>query len=91
MKFRTIRGMLFTSRKIPVDEMEPWGTVDSYQEDIMEYNQSLLIDFKPRHDFFIGSDSDGCVFDTMEIKQKECFCPNNIKYWKLQPVAKYAR
>ena len=56
-----------------------------------EHNQSLLIDFKPRHDFLIGFDSDGCVFDTMEIKQKECFCPNNIKYWKLQPVAKYAR
>jgi phosphoglycolate phosphatase-like HAD superfamily hydrolase len=57
----------------------------------MENNQRLLIDFKPRHDFFVGFDSDGCVFDTMEIKQKECFCPNNIKYWKLQPVAKYAR
>jgi phosphoglycolate phosphatase-like HAD superfamily hydrolase len=27
----------------------------------------------------------------MEIKQKECFCPNNIRYWNLQPVAKYAR
>ena len=57
----------------------------------MEYNRSFLINFKPKHDFFVGFDSDGCVFDTMEIKQKECFCPNNIKYWKLQPVAKYAR
>ena len=57
----------------------------------MEYNQSLLINFKPRHDFFIGFDSDGCVFDTMEIKHKECFCPNTIKHWNLQPVAKYAR
>jgi phosphoglycolate phosphatase-like HAD superfamily hydrolase len=27
----------------------------------------------------------------MEIKQKECFCPINIKVWGLQPVAKYAR
>jgi phosphoglycolate phosphatase-like HAD superfamily hydrolase len=51
----------------------------------------LLINFKPRHEFFVGFDSDGSVFDTMEIKQKECFCPNNIKYWGLQPVAKYAR
>ena len=24
-----------------------------------------------KHDFFIGIDSDGCVFDTMEVKQKE--------------------
>ncbi len=45
----------------------------------------------PKHDFLIGIDSDGCVFDTMEIKQKECFCPNNIKYFGLQAVSKYAR
>jgi len=53
--------------------------------------QNLLCSFEPQHDFFVGFDSDGTVFDTMEIKQKECFCPNNIKYWGLQPVAKYAR
>jgi phosphoglycolate phosphatase-like HAD superfamily hydrolase len=47
--------------------------------------------FKPWHSFFVGIDSDGCVFDTMEIKQKECFIPNIIKYWKLQAVSKYAR
>jgi beta-phosphoglucomutase-like phosphatase (HAD superfamily) len=27
----------------------------------------------------------------MEIKHKECFCPNTIKHWDLQPVSKYAR
>ena len=27
----------------------------------------------------------------MEIKHKECFIPNIIKYWDLQPVSKYAR
>jgi len=50
-----------------------------------------LYAFKPRHSFFVGIDSDGCVFDTMEIKQKECFIPNIIKSWKLQAVSKYAR
>jgi phosphoglycolate phosphatase-like HAD superfamily hydrolase len=50
-----------------------------------------LADLAPRHEFFVGIDSDGCAFDTMEIKHKECFCPNIIKYWKLQPVSKYAR
>ena len=50
-----------------------------------------LVEMKPEHAFFVGIDSDGCVFDTMEIKQKECFCPNTIKYWGLQGVAKYAR
>ncbi len=42
-------------------------------------------------DFLVGIDSDGCAFDTMEIKQKECFCPNTVKFWNLQAVAKYAR
>jgi len=50
-----------------------------------------LKDFKPTQEFFIGLDSDGCVFDTMEIKHKECFCPAFINYFGLQPVAKYAR
>lgn len=47
--------------------------------------------FQPQHDFFIGVDSDGCVFDTMEIKHKECFTPNIIKFWNLQAVSRYAR
>jgi len=50
-----------------------------------------LLAFKPQHSFFVGIDSDGCVFDSMEIKHKECFIPNIIKYWKLQAISKYAR
>ena len=50
-----------------------------------------LYAFRPRHSFFVGVDSDGCVFDTMEIKQKECIIPNLIKYFKLQAISKYAR
>lgn len=47
--------------------------------------------FAPTHDAFVGIDSDGCVFDTMEIKHKECFTPLFIKHFGLQAVAKYAR
>jgi len=50
-----------------------------------------LRDFQPKHDFFIGIDSDGCVFDSMEIKHKECFAPMFVKHHKLQAVSKYAR
>ena len=50
-----------------------------------------LKDFTPKHEFFIGIDSDGCAFDTMEIKHKECFIPNIIKHWSLQAVSKYTR
>jgi len=58
----------------------------------MESNpKGKLLAFKPQHSFFVGIDSDGCVFDTMEIKHKECFIPNIIRYWKLQAISKYAR
>ena len=50
-----------------------------------------LAELQPKARFFVGIDSDGCAFDTMEIKHKECFCPNTIKYWDLQGVSKYAR
>ena len=50
-----------------------------------------LADFQKSHDYFIGLDSDGCVFDSMEIKHKECFTPAFIKHWNLQAAAKYAR
>lgn len=52
---------------------------------------SALREMVPRREFFVGIDSDGCAFDTMEIKHKECFIPNIIAYWDLQPVSKYAR
>lgn len=51
----------------------------------------VLVDFVPRSDFFVGIDSDGCAFDAMEIKHKECFIPNTIKHWSLQPVSSLTR
>lgn len=47
--------------------------------------------FTRTHEFLIGIDSDGCAFDTMEIKHKECFIPMFIKHMGLQPVSKYVR
>lgn len=51
----------------------------------------VLRDFKPSKEFFIGIDSDGCIFDSMEIKHKECFTPMFIKHFHLQAISKYAR
>ena len=51
----------------------------------------ILKDFKPTTEFFVGIDSDGCIFDSMEIKHKECFTPMFIKHFRLQAVSKYAR
>jgi len=50
-----------------------------------------LKEFKPKHEWFVGIDSDGCAFDTMGIKQRECFCPWLIGYFGLQAVAQAAR
>lgn len=51
----------------------------------------VLRDFKPSKEFFVGIDSDGCVFDSMEIKHKECFTPMFVKHFHLQAVSKFAR
>jgi phosphoglycolate phosphatase-like HAD superfamily hydrolase len=63
------------------------------EENMADYPEAArpLAELEPKHGFFVGIDSDGCAFDTMEIKHKECFAPNIIKHWKLQPVSKYAR
>lgn len=53
--------------------------------------QQKLIELQPTREFFIGIDSDGCVFDSMEPKQKEFFCPNVIRFFGLLPVSKIAR
>jgi phosphoglycolate phosphatase-like HAD superfamily hydrolase len=45
----------------------------------------------PAHEFLVGIDSDGCAFDTMELKHKECFIPCTINHYHLQAVSKYAR
>ena len=55
-----------------------------------DYIQTLK-DLEKTKEFFIGVDSDGCAFDTMEIKHKECFIPNIINSWSLQPVSRFAR
>lgn len=53
--------------------------------------QRVLKELEPHKEFFIGIDSDGCVFDTMEIKHKESFCPMFIKHFNMQKISKYAR
>jgi len=53
--------------------------------------QAFLKNMKKSHDFLVAIDSDGCAFDSMEIKHKECFIPNIVRHWGLQSVSKYAR
>ena len=44
-----------------------------------------LIHFKPKHDVLVAIDSDGCVFDSMTIKQR-IFHTGIIKFWGLEAV-----
>jgi phosphoglycolate phosphatase-like HAD superfamily hydrolase len=53
--------------------------------------QQILRDFQPNKSFFVGIDSDGCVFDSMEVKHKDCFIPRFVQYFELAGIAKYAR
>ncbi len=50
-----------------------------------------MFEIPRRHAFLVGVDSDGCAFDTMELKHKECFIPHIIEHYGLQGVSKYAR
>jgi hypothetical protein len=53
--------------------------------------RALLREFPKTREFLIGIDSDGCVFDTMEVKHKECFIPNIIEYLGLASVSRATR
>jgi phosphoglycolate phosphatase-like HAD superfamily hydrolase len=50
-----------------------------------------MFEIVKKHAFLVGIDSDGCAFDTMEVKHKECFIPNIVDYYNLAGVSKYAR
>src|SRR4029077_3342881 len=50
-----------------------------------------MFSIAPKHNFLVGIDSDGCVFDSMGLKHKECFVPNFINPYGLRGVNKFAR
>lgn len=52
---------------------------------------TILRDFKPRHEYFIGVDSDGCAIDQMNIKHFECFTPAYIHAFDLQAISTLVR
>lgn len=50
------------------------------------YSKDDLIHFVPEHDHLVAVDSDGCVFDSMEVKQKIHFHPQIIRIWGLEAI-----
>ncbi len=47
---------------------------------------SDLQSFHPQHDYFVGIDSDGTIFDSMEVKHKDSFIGNLIKHFGLAAI-----
>ena len=50
--------------------------------------QQALYDFQPQHEFFVGIDSDGCVFNSMEVKHNDCFSVNLVKHFGLASISR---
>ena len=50
--------------------------------------QQTLYDFEPQHEFFVGIDSDGCVFNSMEVKHNDCFSVNLVKHFGLASISR---
>ena len=46
---------------------------------------------QPQHNALVGLDSDGCVFPTMEIKQKQCFHGEIARHWHLEEIERHVR
>jgi phosphoglycolate phosphatase-like HAD superfamily hydrolase len=47
--------------------------------------------FPKTNDFFVGIDSDGCAFDTMEVKHKFCFVVGVLRAFDLAALARILR
>ena len=52
----------------------------------MSYSRDDLLHLVPTQPTLVGIDSDGCVFDSMEVKQKECFHPEILQSWGLDGI-----
>ena len=49
---------------------------------------AALKNFQPKHNYFVGIDSDGCAFNSMEVKHNDCFSVNLIKYFGFPAVSR---
>jgi phosphoglycolate phosphatase-like HAD superfamily hydrolase len=50
--------------------------------------QEALRAFRPTAEFFVGIDSDGCAFNSMEVKHNDSFSVNLIKHFGLQSLSR---
>jgi phosphoglycolate phosphatase-like HAD superfamily hydrolase len=51
-------------------------------------HQAALKQFRPSNPFFVGIDSDGCAFNSMEVKHNDCFSVALIRYYGLAGISR---
>ncbi|MBI1926838.1 HAD family hydrolase [Candidatus Poribacteria bacterium] len=50
--------------------------------------QAELKNFRPQHEYFVGIDSDGCAFNTLDVKHNDSFSVNLIKHFGLPGISR---
>jgi phosphoglycolate phosphatase-like HAD superfamily hydrolase len=50
--------------------------------------QGPLKDFRPARTFFVGIDSDGCAFNSMEVKHNDCFSVALVRTFGLAAISR---
>src|ERR1700752_5245406 len=50
--------------------------------------QAELKQFRPTKEFFVGIDSDGCAFNSMEVKHNDCFSVALIRFYGLAAISR---
>jgi phosphoglycolate phosphatase-like HAD superfamily hydrolase len=51
-------------------------------------HQADLKQFHPTKTFFVGVDSDGCAFNSMEVKHNDCFSVAVVRYYGLAAISR---
>lgn len=57
----------------------------------MKYTKEDLINLRPHHSSIVCIDSDGCVFNSMDVKQKQFFHGYIVSMWGLEAIEKEVR
>jgi phosphoglycolate phosphatase-like HAD superfamily hydrolase len=58
---------------------------DAYNPDAVPHTKTHV-----QRSVFVGIDSDGCAFDTMEIKHRRCFAPEFVRWFGFEECAEPA-
>lgn len=79
-----------TARQQPESTVTSDNPANHLQEHAM-IQLATLQTFVPSSEFLVCIDSDGCVLDTMEVKVRQVFIPQTLRWWGLSDFQPYAQ